>query len=230
MKGFIITLMEKGIRPRGIEKIKTPEIQVTHREGEKIPSTNQCYTILNNYNVPEHIIQHSKIVCRVALFLGYELNKNGEKLDISLINASALLHDITKFEDLKTHKDHAKSGRILLENLGFSRIGEIVGEHINLQNKDRNQRLSEEEIINYSDKRVMHTNVVTLSERFKDLKKRYGLNNKTLNENTIKRINELELKTHELEKKIFSKLDFKSEDLLHLLEITPIPKTNHYPR
>jgi len=190
---------------------------LTDEARERIPSTDQCYNLLKKYNVPEHIIKHSEKVCKVAVFLAYELNKNGEKLDTPLINASALLHDITKFEDLKTHKDHAKTGKILLENLGFSRIGEIVGEHINLQDKNRNKRLSEEEIVNYSDKRVMHTEVVILSERFKDLRERYGLNNKMLNENAVKRINELELKIYELEKKIFSKLDFKAEELSHLM-------------
>ncbi|MEA3360414.1 MAG: HDIG domain-containing protein [Thermodesulfobacteriota bacterium] len=190
---------------------------MTNEAREKTPSTDQCYNLLKKYKVPEHIIQHSEKVCKVAVFLAYELNKNGEKLNIPLINASALLHDITKFEDLKTHKDHAKTGKILLENLGFLRVGEIVGEHINLQDKNGNKRLSEEEIINYSDKRVMHTEVVILSERFKDLRERYGLNNKTLNENAVKRINELGLRTYELEKRIFSKLDFKAEELLHLM-------------
>jgi len=187
---------------------------------DKILSTYQCYDLLKKNNVPEHIIEHSKTVCRVAVFLSYELNKNGEKLDIQLINAAALLHDITKFEDLKTHKDHAKTGKILLENLGFIRVGGIVGEHINLKDRKDTTTISEAEIINYSDKRVMHTDVVTLPERFKDLRKRYGLNNKILSENTIKRIDELELKIYELEKKIFSKLDFNAEELLYFLEKT----------
>jgi len=200
--------------------MKTEERNLTYKERKEILSTYKCYDLLKKYNVPGHIIQHSETVCRVALFLSYELNKNGEKLDIQLINAAALLHDITKFEDLKTHKNHAKTGKILLENLGFSRIGEIVGEHINLQDKRGIKTISEAEIINYSDKRVMHTEVVTLPERFKDLRERYGLNKNTPNESTIKRINELELKIYELEKKIFSKLDFNAEELLYFLEKT----------
>lgn len=202
---------------------------MTYKARKEILSTYKCYDLLKKYNVPGHIIQHSETVCRVALFLSYELNKNGEKIDIQLINAAALLHDITKFEDLKTHKDHAKTGKILLENLGFSRIGEIVGEHINLQDKRGIKTISEAEIINYSDKRVMHTEVVTLPERFKDLRERYGLNKKTLNERTVKRINELELKIYELEKKIFSKLDFKAEELLYFLEKTSCLSTQGKP-
>jgi len=195
-----------------------------YKTRDEIPSADQCYILLKKYKVPEHIIHHSETVCKVAVFISCELNKNGEELDITLINASALLHDITKFEDLKTHMDHAKTGKILLENLGFLRVGGIVGEHVNLQDKKGNQRLSEEEVINYSDKRVMHTEVVTLPERFEDLRERYGLIHKTLNENTIKRINKLELKTYELEKKIFSKLDFRAEELLYLMsDITTNP-------
>jgi uncharacterized protein len=185
-------------------------------ERSKIPSVDQCYELLKRYYVPDHIIQHSEMVHQIAVFLADELNKQGENLSIPEIQAAALLHDIKKMEGIETRKDHAKTGKMLLAELGFKRIGEIVAEHIKLQEVRNPSLLSEEEIINYSDKRVMHTRIVTLAERFDDIRKRYGA--KRLDENAMKRIIALEHETYELENKIFSKLDFTQKDLLHLME------------
>jgi len=71
--------------------------------------------------------------------------------------------------------------------------------------------ISEEELINYSDKRVMHTSVVTLSERFVDLQNRYGF--KSLDTKIINRMRMLESETYTLENKIFSKLNFTPKEL-----------------
>ena len=181
-----------------------------------VPSVDQCYKLLEEYNVPDHIIQHSEMVCKVAVFLADELNKQGENLSIPEIQAAALLHDITKMEGFNTGHDHAKTGREFLDKLGFKRIGEIVAEHIKLQEGRKSRSLSEEEIINYSDKRVMHTRVVTLAERFADLWERYGA--RGLNKDTAKRIIQFETKTYELENRIFSTLNFTPEELLDLID------------
>lgn len=176
------------------------------------PSNDQCYRLIKEYNVPDHIIQHSEMVCNVAVFLADKLNNQGENLSISEIEAAALLHDMTKMEGFKTGQNHAKTCKKLLADLGFKRIGEIVAEHVKLQEGRNSQPLSEEEIINYSDKRVMHTRVVPLTERFADLWERYGA--KGLDKEAAKRIIQLENETYELENKIFSKLDFTPEELL----------------
>jgi uncharacterized protein len=178
---------------------------------DSVPSLKESYTLLKQYHVPDHIIQHSEMVCKVAVFLANELNKQEEDLSIKEIEAGALLHDITKMEGMKTHQDHAKTGKELLHKLGFKRIGEIVAEHIKLRKGRNVLTISEEELINYADKRVMHTKVVTLSERFSDLQQRYGFND--LDTKTINRIHMLESETYELENKIFSKLHFTPEEL-----------------
>jgi len=182
---------------------------------DKVPSVDESYTLLKRYHVPDHIIQHSEMVCKVALFLADKLNSHGEHLIIPEIEAAALLHDITKMEGIKTHQDHAKTGKELLHKHGFNRIGEIVAEHIKLQEGRNSLSISEEELINYSDKRVMHTRVVTLPERFSDLQKRYGI--KDLDTKIINRIRMLESETYELENKIFSKLNFTPKELSSLI-------------
>jgi len=178
---------------------------------DKVPSVDESYTLLKQYHVPDHIIQHSEMVCKVAVFLADELNSQGENLSIAEIEAAALLHDITKMEGIETRQDHAKTGKELLHKLGFKRIGEIVAEHVKLHEGRNSLTISEEELINYSDKRVMHTRVVTLSERFADLQKRYGI--KDLDTTIINRIRMLESETYELENRIFSKLNFTPKEL-----------------
>jgi uncharacterized protein len=178
---------------------------------DKVPSVDESYKLLKQYHVPDHIVQHSEMVCKVAVFLAGELNKQGENLSIPEIKAAALLHDITKMEGIETRQDHAKTGKDLLQKLGFKRIGEIVAEHVKLHEGQSSVSISEEELINYSDKRVMHTRVVTLSERFTDLRRRYGFKN--LDTKIINRIRMLESETYELENEIFSKLNFTPEEL-----------------
>jgi len=182
----------------------------------KVPSPDECYSLLERYSVPKHIIQHSEMVCRVAVFLAEHLNEQGEDLSIPELQAASLLHDLTKMEGLAEGRDHAKSGNEVLAKLGFKRIGEIVAEHIRLKEKTGSKVLSEEEILNYSDKRVMHTTIVSLADRFADLKERYASNG--LDMNAMERIARLEAKTYELETRIFSTLDFTPEELRVLLE------------
>jgi uncharacterized protein len=182
-----------------------------------VPSRDQCHRLLETYGVPDHIVRHSEMVSKVARFLSERLNNKGEHLDLNVIEAAGLLHDITKIEGIKTQQDHAETGRKLLEGLGFRRIGEIVGEHIRLQPHRETIGIREEEIINYSDKRVMHTKVVTLEERFEDLEHRYGL--KGLDKDVTERIKAAEQKAYELESKIFSTLDFPPEKLLEQMDM-----------
>jgi uncharacterized protein len=189
---------------------------VNVRSRHKIPSSDECYALLGTYHVPDHIIQHSEVVCTVAVFLAEHLNEKGQNLNIPEIRAAALLHDLTKMEGLEERRDHAKTGNEALKKLGFERIGEIVAEHIRLEEKTGLKVLSEEEILNYSDKRVMHTSVVSLADRFVDLKERYGANG--LDENAMERIARLEAKTHELENRIFATLDFTPDELPLLLQ------------
>jgi uncharacterized protein len=185
-----------------------------HRDA--IPSSDQCRGLLKEYGVPDHIIKHSEVVRRVATFLAERLNGSGENLRIEVIEAAALLHDITKMEGIESRRDHAETGRRLLAALGYGRIGEIVGEHVRLRRGREIYPLTEEEIINYSDKRVMHTEIVTLGERFADLKRRYG--HKGSDTNAIERIEAGEKRAYELERKIFSRLDFQPEELIQRME------------
>jgi putative nucleotidyltransferase with HDIG domain len=139
-----------------------------------IPTREECLKLMGEYGMLENIVAHSLEVARVALFLSIELNKKGQKIDLGLVEAASLLHDLTKTECLKTKEDHAQTGSQLLNGMGYERIGNVVAQHIWLCKEGDPSSVSEEEIVNYADKRVMHDRIVSLEERFSDLKERYG--------------------------------------------------------
>ncbi len=156
----------------------------------------------------ENIVSHSLLVARVALFLSAELNKKGQKIDLRLVEAASLLHDVTKTECLKTREDHALTGAQLLKRIGYERVGEIVARHIWLGKQGDGSSICEEEIVNYADKRVMHDKIVSLEERFRDLKERYGKHGRVEDY-----MDHLQDETFGIENKIFHILQTNPNDL-----------------
>lgn len=168
----------------------------------------ECLNLMKEHNMLEHIVNHSLLVNEVALYLSKELNIKGEKLDLSKVRAGALLHDIIKTRSIATGEDHAKAGSDLLLGLGFKSVSEIVRQHVTIDDDACSLRVSEIEIVNYADKRVMHDKVVSLKERFDDIRKRYSTD-----EQRGSLIDRSEQKAVELEKKIFSKLSITPDSL-----------------
>ncbi|MBW1678929.1 MAG: HDIG domain-containing protein [Deltaproteobacteria bacterium] len=156
-----------------------------------------------------NIFRHSILVEKIAGFLTRALIKSGRALDLSEVTAAALLHDITKTRSIQTHENHAETGKKLLEELGYPRIGEIVRCHVEIPTMIVNGLVSSEDIVNYADKRVLHENIVTLGERFQDLIHRYG----SSTPEACYRLRILEKQAYQIEKKIFSGIDFSPEDL-----------------
>ncbi|MBS3917594.1 MAG: HDIG domain-containing protein [Deltaproteobacteria bacterium] len=179
-----------------------------------IPTREDCLRLMVQYGMLEHIIDHSVAVARVAVFLSVRLNRKGQGLDLPLVEAAAMLHDLTKTECLKTKEDHALTGSRLLKEMGYERMGNVVAEHIHLSKEMDPSRISEEEVVNYADKRVRHDRIVSLDERFEDLKGRYGKS-----ERAVELLEGLKRATFEIERKIFSILEINPNHLQdHLFE------------
>jgi uncharacterized protein len=176
-----------------------------------IPNKEECLRLMEQYGMLENIIHHSLKVAKLALFLSLELNKKGQRIDLGLVEAASLLHDLTKTECLKTKEDHAQTGSQVLKGMGYERVGEVVAEHIQLSKVKDPSWISEKEVVNYADKRVQHDRIVSLQERFADLKDRYGKG-----KIAYQQMEKLEKDTLEIEKKIFSILEINPEDLQHL--------------
>jgi len=130
--------------------------------------------LLRQFDMPQHIRRHSLIVAEVALLLAVQLNRNSSRLDLRLIEAAALLHDIGKVTSLKTGEDHAVLGAQMLEGVVAPAVARIVMEHISLDSSQVAGPVTESLIVNYSDKRVKHDQVVSLEDRYHDLIERYA--------------------------------------------------------
>lgn len=178
------------------------------RKSKMIPTREECLRLMEKFGMLDHIINHSIEVTKVALCISTELNKKGQGLDLGLVEAASLLHDLAKTECLKTKEDHAAAGAQLLKEMGYERVGEVVAEHIQLSEGKQCLSISEEEVVNYADKRVRHDRIVSLEERFSDLRDRYGKGKWVLGQ-----LERLEKATLAVENKIFSILETNPNDL-----------------
>ncbi len=164
--------------------------------------------LMQRYGMLKNIVAHSLEVTKVALFLSTELNKKGQAIDLFLVEAASLLHDIAKTPCLQTKEDHTLAGYRILKENGYPRVAEIVEQHVWLKREREPQSVSEEEVVNYADKRVRHDQIVSLEERFQDLKDRYGRN-----EEALAYLDRMEKLALEMESKIFLILKIHPDDL-----------------
>jgi len=173
----------------------------------KIPTHEQCLQMMRDMQMMDHIVAHSFQVCRVALFLAEQLNQNGSRLNCDLIRSAALLHDITKTRSFDTGENHALTGGRFMVQQGYPEVGELVRQHVKLDEYPADGGLCETEIVNYADKRVLHDEIVDLDKRLEYILQRYarGAEHRRL-------IYRLWEKSKTLENRIFSRLAFSPAD------------------
>ena len=138
----------------------------------KIPSKSECLDILAKNKTPSNVIEHCKAVCKVAEEIADNLIKKGISVNRDLVVASALLHDIEREK-----KEHIIEGAKLIRKMGFPKVAKVISKHslYKIENPLKQPHTCEEKIVFYADKRVKGSKVVSLEERFADLKKRYDI-------------------------------------------------------
>lgn len=160
----------------------------------------------------DHIVVHSLQVCRVATFLTEHLDEQDNRLNFDLIRSAALLHDITKTRSFQTREDHALTGGEYLSDRGYPEIGDLIRQHVKLDKYSVAGSISEAEVLNYADKRVLHDEIVVLDRRLNYILERYA---ETPADR--ERINYLWQKTREMENKLFKDLSFVPDNLTRLI-------------
>ena len=169
-----------------------------------------CLRILHQQKVPLHIIRHCIRVSYLGFRIAQGLVLRGHDLDTDLVRAGALLHDVSKMKAIEKGGDHAEMGAEFLERLGLFKVADVVRQHVWLRHPDEGQwRPSEALIVNYADKRVMHTRIVSLDQRFMDLFKRYGKSPAA-----VEKINYLYHQTRQMEKRICLELGLRPENIV----------------
>lgn len=178
----------------------------------RIPSEKECYRLISEMNMMDHIVDHSVQVSRVAVFLVDHMDRGTIVLNRRLVLASALLHDITKTRSFNTRENHATTGAQFLYDCGYQHVGDVVGQHVRLNEYFISRLPTEAEIVNYADKRVLHDQIVPLKDRMTYILKKYG---KAI-ENQ-QRIQWLWKKTEALERRLFRYLPFSPDELGKLM-------------
>ena len=179
-----------------------------------LPSEGFCFELIRKMGMLDHIVDHSVMVCRVAMTLGRGLEEQGIELNGELIRSAALLHDITKTRSFRTGEQHSLTGGMLLRELGFFEVGEVIRQHVFLDDYDFSGPPTEAEIVNYADKRVLHDQVASLDDRMAYILEQYG--DSSEKRQRIRRGGRL---MERLEKKLFSGLAFPADTLSeHIVE------------
>jgi molybdenum cofactor cytidylyltransferase len=147
------------------------DYRLLRERGERpdIPDGDECLALMENVlHVGEGIIRHGESVARVAARLGRELNSAGCCLDIPLLRAAGLLHDIAKGEP-----DHARAGASILREHGFGAVAGAVATHMDISVSE-GEEISAGEVIYLADKLFRGEQRISLAERFRTKMDRYA--------------------------------------------------------
>ncbi len=112
-----------------------------------IPTGRECEVLLTTtFHVEKGVYDHSHMVARLAVQMGTALNDAGCDLDLDLILAGALLHDIAKGTS-----QHAVAGGRILREMGYPRVADIAAAHIDIAIHEE-EEVNEREVVYLSDK------------------------------------------------------------------------------
>lgn len=124
------------------------------------PDLEECFSILEIQGVPDDIVRHCRKVMEVSLEIHYGLGNAGLGLNVHILKAAALLHDMAKSE-----KNHARAGGELLQKMGYGQVGSVIGSHTDIE-VDEKSRITESEILYLADKLVKEDRRISIEDRF----------------------------------------------------------------
>ncbi len=119
-----------------------------------VPDIDIISELLSVAQTPPHIILHQQVVAKVAGIIASLYPQNS--VDLELLNAVALLHDI-----MKMSPNHAERGAEFLNSNGFYELAKIIRTHTDLPKRAP----VEAKILYLADKHVFGTHIESLEER-----------------------------------------------------------------
>ena len=187
---------------------------------------------------PLHVRAHCKQVANVGRQIAEAYLEKLQIADLNLVHTSCLLHDMArvcdfrvldrskfaeevtdakwkKWLELRSRYSERHHGDIAHEALtarGFTETAEAIRLHktVNLPDEFPSYDSLEKMIVYYADKRVKHTEIVSLKERFRDGRERYGQTNTPEQEAKFIKAEKM---GYDLERLIFKPLDIESGDV-----------------
>jgi len=189
-----------------------------------IPTLLECESLWDEYATPKHVREHMRQVARVARYLAEGLQLAGEHVMIDLVERAAYLHDtlrVTDWDELRfdwfPDKPTAEEVAIWQEqrrkypqniphaqvnhDLFVKRYPEMARLILLHSTGDVLRLVSwEEKIVNYADRRVAHSKIVTVAERLDESYQRYKQGNKR----ALERDTQIVSAIYAIEEEIFS--------------------------
>lgn len=138
-----------------------------YNEHKNCPSVELCEKIQDYFNMSDNQKRHCNKVAHAALNICSMLSQNGIKLNIEIVVAASMLHDIAKGNSM-----HAEVGAKWVKDMGYDEIAKIVKEHMELDTIS--DKLTEKEVVYLADKMVKDDNFVSINERFSNKEKLYN--------------------------------------------------------
>jgi len=134
-----------------------------------IPTKVEALALLT-INQPDNpsVRAHAGVVASVATTIGKTLYKNGIDVNVSLIEAAGILHDIAKGQPR-----HARKGAELIAAEGFQAVADVAGQHMDLV-FDPLSGIHEAEVVYLADKMVSGSDIVPLEKRIQWKKKQFS--------------------------------------------------------
>ncbi len=133
-----------------------------------VPTDEECEAIFEITETSVDRIIHGQVTSRVAEIIGEALRDAGQDIDIGLVKAAALLHDIAKGKSR-----HDQAGGNILRDMGFDRLAEIVGIHTDLGGGPLNAVSLSAKVVYLADKYVRLDRIVNIDERYRISQKQY---------------------------------------------------------
>ena len=189
-----------------------PSLEFPAKQSWQIPDEAQCVRLWDKYGMMPHIREHCRAVASVAVEIVRRATEKGiipegRALSVPYALAGGLLHDIAKTYTIRFGGSHAQLGAAWVrEETSNPVLAQAVLWHVSwpwagTALDDAADPLRLPVIVAYADKRVRHTEVVSLQERFDDLIQRYGTNDEKR-----ARINGYFTHTQDVEKALFDRI------------------------
>ncbi|MCL5125152.1 MAG: HD domain-containing protein [Deltaproteobacteria bacterium] len=126
-----------------------------------IPSSLECFALLTEkFGAGRELLAHSQTVANLAVKMALALNTRGYRLDMRLVEAAGLLHDMARGK-----QNHASVAASFLRDMDFSRVAEVVEAHMDPMVLGEGP-VNERDVVCFADKLVQKDRIVPLEVRF----------------------------------------------------------------
>lgn len=131
-----------------------------------LPTPAECEAILETRPASESLRRHGRAVTAVARTMATKLAARGVAIDLNLVLAASLLHDIAKGQ-----AGHAELGAALVEDLGYPAVAEVIRQHAAMTFDGSTP--NEAAIVFLADKLVSKDRRVSLAQRYQPTFERF---------------------------------------------------------